>query len=141
MEIIKRSAHGYLQDPTKNLGLEIYRKETFDEFGDSTKKTIAFGNNEPYVMDKKAEVYNKLNELKQKEIDLIAQTKEQMQKSSTSLMPTVPEMITGVAKTPELIDFYMGDFDEYIGETITNMFNFMNKKRAFPSLLGDNNDN
>ena len=24
MEIIKRSAHGYLQDPTKNLGLEIY---------------------------------------------------------------------------------------------------------------------
>lgn len=124
-----------------NLGLEIYRKETFDEFGDSTKKTIAFGNNEPYVMDKRAEVYSKLNTLKQKEINLIAQTKEEMQKSSTSLMPTVPEMITGVAKTPELIDFYMGDFDEYIGETIINMFNFMNKKRTFPSLLGDNNDN
>ena len=92
-------------------------------------------------MDKRAEVYSKLNTLKQKEIDLIAQTKEEMQKSSTSLMPTVPEIITGATKTPELIDFYMGDFDEYIGETITNMFNFMNKKRTFPSLLGDNNDN
>jgi len=128
-----------------NRGLEMYRPLKYDEFDPTaapTRKAIAFGSNEPYIINKKAEVYAELNYLKEKEIDFIIESRKKLAEESKTIIPTVPEIISGFKKSPKVVDELLGSVDEWVIETGENIFNFMNKKRTFENAPFElNNDN